>query len=161
MLVQRTDERGRCGSVVIYEVQLVEHEQVGAVDLFTRFVRLGELRPPGQNEGPIRRVRQRSLLPSQSAGSDTMEDFQGEEKRTDNEREEHKVKIRESKGQSSFSQVQVADDGSRSAIEAKEIYKAERRAAEDTMQRQEVPAGYREYLRRYFDGMQPDEREKK
>ena len=34
------------------------------------------------------------------------------------------------------------------------------KAAEDTMQRQEVPAGYRDYLRRYFDGMQPDEREK-
>ena len=30
------------------------------------------------------------------------------------------------------------------------------RAAEDTIQRQEVPAGYREYLRKYFDGMEPN-----
>ena len=32
---------------------------------------------------------------------------------------------------------------------------AERRAAEDTIQQQDVPAGYRAYILKYFDGIQP------
>jgi hypothetical protein len=125
-----------------------------------KFMRLGDLNQPnpGGQQGKVRRLKGRQLArPGQNAGRDTMEEFQGdEEKRTDNEREEHKLKIREGKGQSSFTQTQVANDGSRSEVEAKEVYQAERKAAEETMQRQEIPAGYREYLRRYFDGIQPD-----
>ena len=51
----------------------------------------------------------------------------------------------------------TANDGSRSQLGAKELYLSERRAAEDAIQRQDIPAGYREYLRKYFEGIQPDE----
>ena len=32
-------------------------------------------------------------------------------------------------------------------------------AAEDTIQRQDVPAGYRQYLKRYYDTVQPPDQE--
>ncbi|MBI3820748.1 MAG: hypothetical protein HY286_18820 [Planctomycetes bacterium] len=86
-----------------------------------------------------------------------MENFLGDEaKRTANQREDHKITIREQKGKSAFSQTQVANDGSKSKLAAKEILAAEKHAAEDTIERQDVPAGYREYLRKYFDGIQPE-----
>ncbi len=55
----------------------------------------------------------------------------------------------------------MANDGSRSQLGAREVYLAEKRAAEDTIQRQDIPAGYRQYLKRYFDGIQPPESESK
>ena len=66
------------------------------------------------------------------------------------------MQAQEGDGKSSFGQTVVADDGSRSQRDLREVYASEVRAAEDTIQRQEVPAGYREYLRRYFDGMEPN-----
>lgn len=68
-----------------------------------------------------------------------------------------KVTIRQTSGKSSFTQTKVANDGSKSAREAREVFLSEKRAAEDTIQRQDVPAGYKRYLERYFDGIQPDE----
>lgn len=85
-----------------------------------------------------------------------MTNFFGDEAtRTPNQRDEQKITIREQKGKSAFSQTQVANDGSRSKLNAKEVFAAEKRAAEDTIERQDIPAGYREYLRKYFDGIQP------
>jgi hypothetical protein len=55
----------------------------------------------------------------------------------------------------------VANDGSRSALEAEEVYLSEKRAAEETIQRQDVPAGYKRYLERYFEGIHPSEPERK
>ena len=63
--------------------------------------------------------------------------------------------IRETQGKSSFTQTKTANDGTQSKLAARDVYLSERRAAEDTIQRQDIPAGYREYLRRYFDGIQP------
>jgi hypothetical protein len=37
---------------------------------------------------------------------------------------------------------------------------AERRAAEDTIQQQDIPAGYRAYILKYFDGIQPATQDK-
>lgn len=95
--------------------------------------------------------------PSLNAGVGTVKDFLGEEVRTESEREEHKTTIRETTGKSSFTQIKTADDGSQSELAAKEVYLSERRAAEDAIQRQDIPAGYREYLRKYFEGIQPDD----
>lgn len=87
-----------------------------------------------------------------------MKDFLGEEaKRTEHEREENRQTIREGTGKSSITQTKTANDGSQSRAAAREVYLNERRAAEDAIQRQDVPAGYREYLRRYFEGIQPDD----
>lgn len=87
-----------------------------------------------------------------------MKDFLGEEaKRTENEREENRQTIREGKGKSTLTQTKTANDGSQAKLEARELLLSERRAAEDAIQRQDIPAGYREYLRRYFDGIQPPE----
>ena len=41
-----------------------------------------------------------------------------------------------------------------------EAHQAGKKAAEETIQRQDVPAGYREYLRRYYDGIQPEEKKR-
>ena len=68
--------------------------------------------------------------------------------------------MRESKGKSAFTQTQVANDGSKSRLGAREILAAERRAAEDTIQQQDIPAGYRAYILKYFDGIQPATEEK-
>ena len=99
--------------------------------------------------------------PSLSAGTTSIRDFLGEEeKRTEGERSEEKITIRATSGKSSFTQTKVANDGSRSAREVREVYLSEKQAAEDTIQRQDVPAGYKRYLERYFDGIQPAEPER-
>lgn len=87
-----------------------------------------------------------------------MKDFLGEEAtRTESQREENKITIRQGTGKSSFTQTKVANDGSRSQLGAKEVFLAEKRAAEEAIQRQDIPAGYQKYLRKYFEGIQPDE----
>ena len=75
--------------------------------------------------------------------------------RVDSNRVQEKITIRQTSGKSSFTQTKVANDGSRSNLEAKEVYLAQKQAAEDTVQRQDVPAGFRNYLKDYYDGIQP------
>ena len=102
------------------------------------------------------------LRPSLNAGTVSVRDFLGEEeKRTQGDLDKEKVTIRQTSGKSSFTQTKVANDGSRSAREARDIYLSEKQAAEDTIQRQDVPAGYKRYLERYFDGIQPEEDQRK
>ncbi len=98
------------------------------------------------------------LRPQQGIGTASIRDFLGEEEtRTESDGIREKVTIRQTTGKSSFTQTKVANDGSKSAREAREVFLSEKRAAEDTIQRQDVPAGYKRYLERYFDGIQPDE----
>jgi hypothetical protein len=86
-----------------------------------------------------------------------MKDFLGEEaNRTESNREENKITIRQGTGKSSFTQTKVANDGSRSRLGAEEVLLAEKRAAEEAIQRQDIPAGYQRYLKKYFEGIQPD-----
>ncbi len=102
------------------------------------------------------------LRPSLNAGFGTIKTFLGEEaERVDSTAQENKITLRQTTGKSSFSQTKVANDGSKSQLDAREVYLAEKRAAEDTIQRQDIPAGYRQYLKRYFDGIQPPESESK
>lgn len=99
----------------------------------------------------------RSNSPSNRAGAGSTGDFLGEEKRTAGEREESRITVREGKGKSAFTQTLVANDGSRSQRGVREIHASERQHAEDTIHRQDVPVGYRNYLRRYFDSLVPTE----
>ena len=86
-----------------------------------------------------------------------MKDFLGEEAtRTENNREENKITIRQGTGKSSFTQTKVANDGSRSQLGAKEVLLAEKRAVEEAIQRQDIPAGYQRYVKKYFERIQPD-----
>ena len=88
----------------------------------------------------------------------SVRDFLGEEaQRTESTSSEEKITIRSTSGKSSFTQTKVANDGSRSELGASEVYLSEKRAVEDTIQRQDVPAGYKRYLQRYYDGIQPPE----
>jgi hypothetical protein len=104
------------------------------------------------------RALQRRRRGGLKAGNGSVENFLGqEERRTDSTTEEHKLTIRESEGKSSYGQTKTANDGSKSHLGAKEVFLSERQAAEDAIQRQEVPPGYREYIRKYFEGIQPDE----
>ena len=122
-----------------------------------KFVRFGQCE--GQCEGDkIVKLPQMLLPPTDKAGKGTM-DYFGEETRNDATTEEHKVTVRETSGTSAFTQTQVADDGSRSQMAEREVLQAEKRAAEETIHRQDVPAGYRDYIRQYFDQIQPDPQE--
>ncbi|KAA3605149.1 MAG: hypothetical protein DWQ01_21400 [Planctomycetota bacterium] len=121
------------------------------------FVRLGKCQ--GQCESDkILRLHQKLISPeSKKAGKATMAKFLADDPtRSDGSHEEVKVRVREGKGRSSFTQTQVSNDGSQSQLEAKEVLAAERRAAQDTIERQDVPASYREYIRKYFEGIQPE-----
>lgn len=101
----------------------------------------------------------RSNAGSNRAGAGTTGDFFGEEKRTDGERKEERVTAQEGKGKSAFTQTLVANDGSQSQRGEKEVYASERQQAEDTIHRQEIPVGYRNYLRRYFEALQPSSKD--
>lgn len=119
-----------------------------------KFVRLC---PNGQCDAKkLVRLHQRLIGEQKKAGKATMANFFGEEERKEGQLEEHKVRVHEQKGKASFTQTQIANDGSRSHLDEKEVYLAERKAAEETIQRQDIPVGYREYVRKYFEGMQPD-----
>lgn len=120
-----------------------------------RFLKLGQCKNPGKPKFIVK-LHDRLISKENKAGKATMDNFFGEEKRENAKTEEHKVTVHEGKGSSSFTQTQVANDGSRSRLNEREVLAAEKRAAEDTIQRQEIPAGYREYIRRYFDRLQPD-----
>ena len=101
------------------------------------------------------------LRPGLKAGTGSIRDFLGEEAtKTEGNLVEEKITIRQTTGKSSFTQTKVANDGSKSARKATEVYLSEKQAAEDTIQRQDVPAGYKRYLERYFDGIQPAETER-
>lgn len=98
--------------------------------------------------------------PSLNAGKGSVRDFLGEEgQRTDSNRDQNRITIKQGSGKSSFTQTKVANDGSRSKLEEKEVYLAGKQAAEDTIQRQDIPAGFRNYLKKYYDGIQPTDPE--
>lgn len=85
-----------------------------------------------------------------------MKEFLGEDGgRVDADHNTEKITIRAGDGKSSFTRTRVANDGSKTKLDAKEVYLAGKQAAEDTVQRQDVPAGYRGYLKRYYDSIQP------
>jgi hypothetical protein len=110
--------------------------------------------------GPIVRIARAPKQQQKGVGRGTVENIFGEETQNAHTREEHKITVRETKGKSAFTQTQVANDGSKSRLGAREILAAERRAAEDTIQQQDIPAGYRAYILKYFDGIQPATEEK-
>ncbi len=89
-------------------------------------------------------------------GNGSIEKFLGEDGgRVDADHNVERITIRQGSGKSSFTQTKVANDGSKTKLGAKEVYLAGKQAAEDTVQRQDVPAGYRQYLKRYYDSIQP------
>ena len=101
-----------------------------------------------------------SARPSLSAGVGSMKEFLGEDGgRVDADHNTEKITIRQGSGKSSFTQTKGANDGSKTKLAAKEVYLAGKQAAEDTVQRQDVPAGYRQYLKRYYDTVQPPDEE--
>ena len=96
--------------------------------------------------------------PSLNAGMGTTGEFLAEEgRRTDNTRVEEKVEVQMTDGRSTFTRTMVANDGSQSNLAAKEVFLSEKRAAEDAINRQDVPPGYKRYLETYFQGIEPDE----
>jgi hypothetical protein len=95
-------------------------------------------------------------MPSNEAGKGHVKKFLGESKRALTESHEREAQLRESKGKSAFGQVRTANDGSRSQRAYDEAFLAAKRAAEDAVYRQNIPAGYRKYIRGYFEIMQPD-----
>ena len=119
----------------------------------------GRLQRPNQNfqqqeEGQERRPL---LVPSNESGEGHAKKILGRAKRSLSERKEVDTPLRESKGKSTYGQVKTANDRSKSRTEFDETFLAEKRAADEVIYRQNIPAGYRSYIRRYFDAMQPDD----
>ena len=122
-------------------------------DLFEQ-AQLGRLRRP-ERARPVD-AKQLLVMPGNEAGKGHVEKFLGESKRSLTESQEREAQLRESKGKSAFGQVRTANDGSRSRRAYDEAFLAAKRAAEDAVYRQNIPAGYRKFIRRYFEIMQPD-----
>jgi hypothetical protein len=97
-------------------------------------------------------------MPSNEHGKGHVKKLLGDAKRALSDGDELEVRLREGKGKSSYGQVKTANDGSKSRTEFKEALLAAKRAADDAIYRQNIPIGYRNYIRRYFEIMQPDER---
>jgi len=118
---------------------------------------LGRMRRPRQaqqGEKPDKLL----VMPSNEHGKGHVKKLLGDAKRALSDGEELEAKLREGKGKSSYGQVRTANDGSRSRTEFHEALLAAKRAADDVIYRQNIPIGYRNYIRRYFETMQPDDR---
>lgn len=106
----------------------------------------------GEEEG-----RQLFAFPSNDAGKGHNKTVLDKAKRALTERQEEEAKLKEGKGKSSFGQVKTANDRSKSQLAYKDAALAAKQAAEDAIYRQNIPAGYRNYIRSYFEAMQPDD----
>jgi len=123
-------------------------------------VQLGRPRK-GQKAEDEEGARQLFAFPSNEAGKGHNKTVQGKAKRALTERQEEEARLREGKGKSAFGQVKTANDRSKSQLAYKEAAIAAKQAAEDAIYRQNIPAGYRTYIRSYFETMQPDEHERR
>ena len=119
-------------------------------------VKLGRLRPPG-DPGDPQEGAELFAFPSNEAGKGHAKKALGDARRALTQRQEHEAKMKEGKGKSAFGQVKTANDKSQSKLAYKDTWLAARQAAEDAVYRQNIPAGYRTYIRRYFETMQPDD----
>ncbi|MEZ5966502.1 MAG: hypothetical protein R3F56_21885 [Planctomycetota bacterium] len=104
-------------------------------------------------------ARQLFAFPTNEAGRGHNKEVQGKARRALTERQEEEARLREGKGKSAFGQVKTANDRSKSQLAYKDAALAAKQAAEDAIYRQNIPAGYRTYIRSYFESMQPDEHE--
>lgn len=102
-------------------------------------------------------ARQLFAFPTNEAGSGHNKTVQGRAKRALTERQEEEARLREGKGKSAFGQVKTANDRSKSQLAYRDAALAAKQAAEDAIYRQNIPPGYRTYIRSYFEAMQPDE----
>lgn len=124
-------------------------------DMFDN-VQLG--RPQKKQAGdPQEGARQLFVFPSEDAGNGHNKTVQGRAKRALTERQEEEARLKEGKGKSAFGQVKTANDRSKSQLAYRDAALAAKQAAEDAIYRQNIPTGYRNYIRSYFETMQPDE----
>ena len=118
---------------------------------------------PGERQKRAKREEQEGeegqplLMPTDEWGRGHVKKVLGDASRALTEREQKEAKLREGKGKSSFGQLKTANDRSKSSKQYRETVLASQRAAEDAIYRQNIPIGYRSYIRRYFELMQPDE----
>jgi len=58
----------------------------------------------------------------------------------------------------SFSEIfKVAEEGQRSSIGYKKVYSKYSKLSEDALSQEEIPLGYRYYVKHYFETIRPDE----
>ena len=67
------------------------------------------------------------------------------------------MRANEGEGKSEYFQVKSAREAGRSAVDYKNIFVNYKRLAENTLHNEEIPIGYREYVKRYFDNLLPPE----
>ena len=67
------------------------------------------------------------------------------------------MRPQEGKGSSEYLQVKSAREVAKSGVDYKNIFVNYKRLAESTLYNEEIPVGYREYVRRYFEILRPQE----
>ena len=136
---------GELGELGEFDGQMFDEVELGR----------GPRRPRNLGDGEL--PRKLFAMPSNDAGKGHARKFLGDARRSLSEGEEEEARLREGKGKSSFGQVKTANDGSRSRTAYRDAFRAAKHAADDAIYRQNIPPGYRNYIRRYFEIMQPDD----
>ncbi|TET32329.1 MAG: hypothetical protein E3J72_19925 [Planctomycetota bacterium] len=91
------------------------------------------------------------------AGRGTTKSLLGRKKERDSTRLPAIVRAGESKGDSEYFSVRSAREYDRSSMDYRDTFVEYQRRAEDTLYRETVPLGYREYIRQYFENIRPPE----
>jgi hypothetical protein len=81
----------------------------------------------------------------------------GEETTLDSERQDSKVSGRKGSGPSKSEIIRSASEKGFATTEYKDVYVDYESVVEEVMEREEVPAGYRYYIKRYFELIKPRE----
>jgi len=72
-------------------------------------------------------------------------------------RDPYLMKPDEGKGKSDYFQVKSARELAKSQVDMKNIFVNYKRLAENTLYAEQIPIGYREYVRKYFENIRPEE----
>ncbi len=90
-------------------------------------------------------------------GRGTDPNLYGKTVRQKSQRDPYLLRPNEAKGKSEYFQVKSAREAARSGVDYKNIFVNYKRRAENTLYSEQVPIGYREYVRRYFENIRPPE----
>jgi hypothetical protein len=99
----------------------------------------------------------KSDSPSNSAGTATDQNIFGEATSLEANRQLQQVKGEEGEGVSFSEVLKVVEEGQRSSVGYRKVYSKYSKLSEEALSREEIPLGYRYYVKRYFEMIRPEE----
>jgi hypothetical protein len=116
----------------------------------------GRGRQQGRGQGrTLGSLRNREKGPGVGRGTDP--NLLGKATERKKDRDPYLMKPSEGKGKSDYFQVKSARELAKSEVDYKNIFVNYKRLAENTLYNEQVPIGYREYVRKYFENIRPEE----